>query len=260
MSRVEFTSSVRDLAAKRVGLRCSNPECQRLTCGPATDSRRSISIGEAAHISAASPGGPRYDNSISSDQRCSIENAIWLCAACATLIDRDELKYTVQVLTEWRIRAENAARSSLRAGTVFRPIAASEVIQELTIEQVVAIKELEEEFACHVEWDVHIPANDGWIHFDAAVVRGEDLIAIELGRFHGNGYPFFQIEHLVELCQKAKFHRFAKCALYVVVVSDGSQEAAYGLELRLRELGAASLIEMHIRMYRLNPLRAKFGI
>ena len=260
MARNDFPKNVRKMAAERVGLRCSNPRCQKLTSGPAIDPARAINIGEAAHITAASPGGPRYDPSLSSKQRSSIDNAIWLCAACATLIDRDLDRFTISVLREWREHAENTAANAVAAGTKYRPIEASEVLQELTVGQLVAVRALEEEFGCHVETELHVPAGDGWLRLDAAVVRGEDLIAIDIREHHGNGIACFQIEHLLDLCGNLKLQRFLRCVVYIVVVSDGSLEADAELNSRLRQLKDASSVEVHIRVYRLNTLRAKYGV
>ena len=55
-------------------------------------------IGKAAHIHAASPGGRRYLESMSPEERMDISNAIWLCATHADLIDRDEVTFTADVL------------------------------------------------------------------------------------------------------------------------------------------------------------------
>ncbi|MGM0783388.1 MAG: hypothetical protein ACQEUM_04675 [Pseudomonadota bacterium] len=66
-------------------------------------------IGIAAHIHAASPGGPRYDVSMSSTQRGAISNAIWLCSNCSIIIDRDEERYTPELLKEWKRKAEETA-------------------------------------------------------------------------------------------------------------------------------------------------------
>jgi ribosomal protein L37AE/L43A len=52
-------------------------------------------IGVAAHISGAAPGGPRYDASMSSEARKSINNGIWLCANCARLVDGDAVSQRV---------------------------------------------------------------------------------------------------------------------------------------------------------------------
>lgn len=260
MGRDDFPKSVREKVAARTGQRCSNPGCQKLTSGPAADPARAINIGEAAHITAASPGGPRYDPSLTLEQRSSIDNAIWLCAACASLIDRDTTRFTVQLLREWREQAESAAARDLAAGTKYRPIAASEVRQELSVGQLATLKALEEEFGCHVETELHVPAGDGWLRLDAAVVRGEDLVAIDIREHHGKGIPYFQVEYLLELCGKLKFQRFQKCVVYIVVVSDGPVAADTDVESRLRQLIEDSSIEAYIRIFRLNMLRAKYGI
>ena len=100
---------------------------------------------------------------------------------------------------EWKILAERAASIDIGAGSEFRPIAAGEVRQELTIGELAVVKELSHEFGCHVETDVHVPADNGWLSVHAAVVRGEDLVAIEIKvQHHGHGIPYFQIEHLIE--------------------------------------------------------------
>ncbi len=83
-------SSVIRALRERVGGICSNPDCRRFTTGPQkTHKDKPIIIGQAAHICAASPGGPRHDPNMTEAQRSSIENGIWLCNNCAKLIDRD---------------------------------------------------------------------------------------------------------------------------------------------------------------------------
>lgn len=61
-------------------------------------------IGIAAHISAAAsgPGARRYDPFLSAEQRSSIENGIWVCAGCSSIIDRDEVRFTTSVLHNLR--------------------------------------------------------------------------------------------------------------------------------------------------------------
>jgi hypothetical protein len=112
----------------------------------------------AAHITAASPGGPRFDSSLTPKQRRSIENAIWMCRNCGTLVDYDEEQFTVEQLREWKARAERAAAVEIAGGSEFRPIAAGEVRQELTVGEWAAVRALSEEFGCHVESNVYVAA------------------------------------------------------------------------------------------------------
>jgi hypothetical protein len=260
MARDEFSKGVRERAAARVGQRCSNPNCQKLTSGPAVDPARSIRIGEAAHIAGASPGGPRFDPTQSAEQRTSIDNAIWLCAACATLIDRDSERFSAALLRQWRDWAEGFAAKAIAAGSEFRAISANEVRQELTVAEVVVIKYLEEEFGCHVETNLRVQTNEGWLQLDGAVVRGEDLIAVDIRENHGRGIAYFQVEYLLELCTKLKFPRFQKCAVYLVVISDGPKVSDLEVEDQLNPSVTRFPVETHIRMLRLNEQRAKFGI
>lgn len=110
MARDDFAEQLKQTLAKRVGHRCSNPNCRKLTAGPADRPNASVNIGVAAHIHAASPGGPRFDSSMSGQQRSDIDNAIWLCQNCAKLIDSDEARYSITVLRAWRTISEEAAR------------------------------------------------------------------------------------------------------------------------------------------------------
>ncbi|MEM7373908.1 MAG: ATP-binding protein [Bacteroidota bacterium] len=113
VNRDNFTRKTKIALAKSVGYLCSNPECRASTTGPHTEDDKSVSIGEAAHITAASPDGPRYDASLTSEERRSGENGIWLCATCATIIDKDETRYPVELLKEWKVQAESEARNRL---------------------------------------------------------------------------------------------------------------------------------------------------
>jgi hypothetical protein len=77
--REDFKADVKELLAKRAGMKCSNPNCRRPTSGPQEDPNKALNIGVAAHISAASKRGPRYDSRISPQERRSEANGIWLC-------------------------------------------------------------------------------------------------------------------------------------------------------------------------------------
>lgn len=108
-NRDDFTQATRKVLAARVGHRCSRPSCGAPTAGPQLDTSKSLNLGVAAHITAASEGGPRYDRDLTPEQRCGIDNAIWLCQNCAKLIDNDESRYTVETIRDWKRQAEEAA-------------------------------------------------------------------------------------------------------------------------------------------------------
>jgi hypothetical protein len=118
--RDDFPKPVVETLAKRVGNRCSNPGCRKRTSGPHTEDVRAVNVGVAAHITAASPGGPRYDPSLTPKQRRAIVNAIWLCQSCAKLVDNDEARYTRDMLIQWRQEAEQEAQREIEspAGSV----------------------------------------------------------------------------------------------------------------------------------------------
>jgi hypothetical protein len=121
MNRDNFSRQTLDHLAKRVGVRCSNLFCRKLTTGPRTESPHIINIGVGAHITAASPSGPRYDLSLSSQQRESAENGIWLCQNCAKLIDNDPERYSVEVLREWKASAEAFTLAELEGRAAPKP-------------------------------------------------------------------------------------------------------------------------------------------
>ena len=104
--RDDFSKSTKTLLANRVGVRCSNPDCRKPTSGANSDPNRAINIGVAAHICAAAEGGPRYDKTMTTYQRKSSKNGIWLCQNCAKLIDSDPDRYPKELLHRWKRLAE----------------------------------------------------------------------------------------------------------------------------------------------------------
>lgn len=138
--RDDFLGPVKNELAKRVGMRCSNPECRLPTSGPQSSSSGAVNIGVAAHITAAAPGGKRFDPSISTEVRASTENGVWLCQNCAKLIDADDTGYSVDRLREWKLVAESTASLELRGykvvaddSAIWRKIesAMSDLLQEM---------------------------------------------------------------------------------------------------------------------------------
>lgn len=118
-TRDDFSAKTVETLAKRVAYRCSNPNCGRLTIGPNADNgEKATIIGIAAHITAAAAGGPRFDGNLSTDDRVSIGNGIWLCANCSILIDREPATYSVNLLREWKAATELQVRREFEAQPV----------------------------------------------------------------------------------------------------------------------------------------------
>jgi hypothetical protein len=116
-TRDDFSQSTKDTLARRVNFLCSNPDCPLATAGPHSDPEKAVSKGVAAHITAAAPGGKRYDPSLTPAQRSSANNGIWLCQNCAKLIDSDEARFTVELLRAWKVVAEAKADQSIRCNS-----------------------------------------------------------------------------------------------------------------------------------------------
>lgn len=111
--RDNFNIDVKRTLAARVGNQCSNPKCRALTSGPQKSNAKSLNVGVAAHITAASPGGPRYNAQLSQEHRESIENGVWLCQNCAKLVDNDPDRFTETILRRWKEQAEDQALAEI---------------------------------------------------------------------------------------------------------------------------------------------------
>ncbi len=114
-TRDNFDSKVVEALAKRASYICSNPECRCLTIAATKlDDEKFTYIGVAAHITAASKGGPRYDSSLTSEERSSINNGIFLCGSCSIMVDKNKgLDYSVEQLNDWKKQHENWVQENL---------------------------------------------------------------------------------------------------------------------------------------------------
>jgi len=106
-NRDDFKSPTRIQIAKGAGWLCSFPTCGVSTVGATSDGEGVIDIGIAAHICAAAPGGPRYDEKMSPEERSSAKNGIWMCSDHGKAIDSKDPMFTVELLREWRKQALN---------------------------------------------------------------------------------------------------------------------------------------------------------
>lgn len=168
--RDDFPIPVKDLLAKRVGFRCSNPACGKPTSGPQEDPMKSINIGVAAHITAASPEGARYNPALSSDERKSPANGIWLCQDCAKLVDNDGNRYTVEVLQHWKAVSESAALRSLET----RSHPEDEELLFLRLEQLMPglMEEIRKDLTAHPLKRHFVTLSRRWVYW----ASGDELV------------------------------------------------------------------------------------
>lgn len=111
--RDDFSEDAKRVLAQRVSHHCSNPNCRASTSGPQVNPTKHLNVGVAAHISAAAAGGPRYDASLTPEQRRHSDNGLWLCQNCAKIIDNDEARFPAYLLHEWKSEAEAEALAAI---------------------------------------------------------------------------------------------------------------------------------------------------
>jgi hypothetical protein len=107
-SRDDFSTPTKRYLSMRAAYICSRPDCRTLTLSPSpTKPDDYVMIGVAAHITAAAQGGPRYDGTLTTEQRKDIENGIFLCESCAKLIDKNRGQdHSPESLREWKTAHE----------------------------------------------------------------------------------------------------------------------------------------------------------
>jgi len=105
-NRDDFTEKTVLQIAKRAGWLCSFPTCRAHTVGATSDGGGEINTGTAAHICAAAPGGPRYEENMTPEERKSAKNGIWMCRDHGKAIDSTDPEFTTERLREWKRQAE----------------------------------------------------------------------------------------------------------------------------------------------------------
>ncbi|WP_143272981.1 hypothetical protein [Azospirillum palustre] len=125
--RDNFTEKTIAALAKRSAFQCAI--CSAVTVGASAEAPNAVvNVGVAAHITAASQKGPRYDILMTPKQRSSIENAIWLCQTHAKLIDDDRSEWTTTKLHCIKRNHEESVRNSIgvpRNSASIQPVTSS---------------------------------------------------------------------------------------------------------------------------------------
>jgi hypothetical protein len=112
----DFSFATIRVLSERSAMICNNPQCSTITTGPSqADGKLKLKLGEAAHIRAKNRGA-RFDPNMTNAQRADISNAIWLCANCHTMIDKNNgADFTVAQLEKWKSDHEDLIGSLLRS-------------------------------------------------------------------------------------------------------------------------------------------------
>ncbi len=116
-NRDEFTEKTKERLRSRVNGLCSKPDCNISCVAPKENDPEGLKVvGVAAHICAATEGGPRFDKNMTQQERKSISNGIWLCQIHAKeidIIDRGKYKITKEDLLLWKNKAEQRSSEEL---------------------------------------------------------------------------------------------------------------------------------------------------
>lgn len=105
--RDNFSAKTKKALAEKAGHVCSYPQCRIKTHASNSNTKSSsYDVGQAAHITAAAPGGPRYDATLTSKERSDESNGIWLCYTHAKLIDSVAHDFSKETLRTWKKQHE----------------------------------------------------------------------------------------------------------------------------------------------------------
>lgn len=115
--RDDFSRSTVESIAKRSGYICAYPSCKRMTVSGSNDRDSGLTMtGVAAHITAASEKGPRYDHNMSQKERASEINGIWTCQIHGKFIDDNPSRCSVEELRRWKSQHEKWVFDRVESG------------------------------------------------------------------------------------------------------------------------------------------------
>ena len=115
--RDSFSPPTKELIAKRSGYICAFPNCKRMTVAGSSDRKSGLTMtGVAAHITAASWKGPRYDRGMRAEERAGESNGIWTCQIHGKFIDDNLSKCTTEELRRWKVQHEKWVFNRVESG------------------------------------------------------------------------------------------------------------------------------------------------
>ena len=222
--------------AKGVGYRCSNPECARPTVGANAAQDGIVTIGVAAHICAASAGGPRYNSAQTREARRDKGNGIWLCQNCGRLIDADPVKFTVEKLESWKRDAQGRAFRELVASGV--PAPSEEAVRIGSI--VVADNNAGDAAFDRLFAKVRVAASGDLAAYKREPIWSGASIELTLGLYDDGSALSFSISKLplaVEVAPEV-----------TIVASPGTGKTTTLLQLAEHVLAANSIVPLYFRL------------
>lgn len=96
------------------GGRCTLPSCNR-PLAREEERHGQVLLGEAAHIAGERPGSPRYDPTMTPEERDAHANLIYLCPNCHRLIDRSPRDYSTDRLHAFKREREQSVQQDRAA-------------------------------------------------------------------------------------------------------------------------------------------------
>jgi len=115
------------------GNRCAFKDCRR-ELSEAGDPE--AIIGEMAHIKGEAPAAPRYDQSMTDDQRGAYANRLLLCPTHHTVIDKQPADYSVEALLKIKVDHEHWVRDTLEKEMPHITFAELEVVTNFLLRNV----------------------------------------------------------------------------------------------------------------------------
>ncbi|MEU4494645.1 ABC-three component system protein [Streptomyces sp. NPDC023998] len=114
MARDPVKAAQAKIVIQRSGDRCAYPDCGielSIDARAADDEHKAV--GKVAHICAASEGGPRYDASMTTTERGSADNLIYLCGPHHDVIDTQLHAHTVEFLRNLKAKHERTVARAM---------------------------------------------------------------------------------------------------------------------------------------------------
>lgn len=232
--RDDFPKQTITEIAKGVGYRCSNPECARPTVGANAAQDGIITIGVAAHICAASLGGPRYNASQTQDARRGRDNGIWLCQNCGKLVDADARKFTVELLTGWKRDAQYRAFCELVAPGVPASEEFTRIDSIIAEDNASTADSVDTLFA-----KIHAAANADLAAYRRAPIWSGESIELTLRIYDDTIAPPFSISKLPSALEVAP---------EVTIVAPGTGKTTTLLQLATHVLAANSIVPLYFSL------------